>query len=113
MASRADSQIRHLASLGELDGARRLHTRLAGAKLSGADLRDACLGPLLIAADRLLACDLSGAQLKATDLSRADLRQARLIGADLSRANASGAQLRGADLTGARRQGSRGLDEAI
>ncbi len=84
--------------------------RLTGAKLSGADLRDAHLGPLLIAADRLLACDLTGAQLKGTDFARADLRQALLVGADLTRANFSGAQTRGADLANAKRTGARGLD---
>jgi len=84
--------------------------RLAGAKLSGSDLREVQLGPLLIAADRLLPADLTGAQLKGTDLARADLRQVRMAGADLSRANFTNAHIKGADLKDTIRHGVRGLD---
>ncbi|HEV7227855.1 pentapeptide repeat-containing protein [Brevundimonas sp.] len=66
--------------------------RLKGARLNGADLREAQLGPLMIAADRLLAADLTDACLRGADLSRADLRRAVLTGADLKRARLDGAQ---------------------
>jgi uncharacterized protein YjbI with pentapeptide repeats len=87
--------------------------KLAGAKLSGADLREAQMGPLLLGADRLLACDLRGAELKSADLTGADVRQAIFIDADISRANFSGALLRQANFTGVARHGARGLDDVI
>jgi uncharacterized protein YjbI with pentapeptide repeats len=87
--------------------------RLKGAKLTGSDLRDAQLGPLLIAADRVLPVDLTGAILANADLARADLRQARMTGADVSRANFTGANLKDIDLTGAIRLAARGLDDVI
>ena len=71
------------------------------------------MGPLLIAADRVLPADLTGAILANADFARADLRQARLTGADASRANFTGANLRDIDLTGAIRLGARGLDDII
>jgi uncharacterized protein YjbI with pentapeptide repeats len=80
-----------------------------GAKLAGADLRDAQMGPLMIAADRLLSCNLAGASLKVADLARADLRGAILTGADISRANFTNAVTKGAELTDAIRDGVRGL----
>jgi len=87
--------------------------RLKGAKLTGSDLRDAQLGPLLIAADRVLPVDLTGAILANADFARADLRQAKMAGSDVSRANFTGAQLKDVDLTGAIRLAARGLDDVI
>ena len=87
--------------------------RLVGAKLSGADLREAQMGPLLLGADRVLPCNLTGAQLKATDLTNADVRHAIFVDADLSRANFTGAQLKQANFSGIQRQGTRGLDDII
>jgi uncharacterized protein YjbI with pentapeptide repeats len=84
-----------------------------GAKLSGSDLRDAQMGPLVIAANRTLPCDLTRAILKNADLARADLRQAIFLEADLSRANFTGAMLKNVDVTGAIRDGARGLDGVI
>jgi uncharacterized protein YjbI with pentapeptide repeats len=87
--------------------------KLAGAKLSGSDLREAQMGPLLLGADRVLACDLRRAELKGADLSGADVRQAIFIDADVSRANFNGALLRQANFTGVIRHGARGLDDTI
>lgn len=83
--------------------------RLKGAKLNGADLREAQLGPLMIAADRLMPADLSGAILRGADMTGADLRRAVLAGADLGRAVMHGAQTRQTDLTDANLTGVRGL----
>ena len=87
--------------------------KLAGAKLSGSDLREAQMGPLLLGADRVLACDLRAAELKGADLTGADVRQALFIDADVSRANFTGALLRQTNFTGVTRHGARGLDDAI
>jgi len=87
--------------------------RLAGAKLAGSDLREAQMGPLLINSDRVLPCDMTGANLKGADLAGADLRQAVLANADISRANFSGALLKQVNVVGATRTGARGLDEVI
>lgn len=87
--------------------------RLQGAKLSGSDLRDAQMGPLLIAPERNLPCDMTRALLKNADLARADLRQAILVDADLSRANFTGAVIKGIDITGAQREGARGLESTL
>ena len=87
--------------------------KLADAKLSGSDLREAQMGPLLLGADRVLACDLRRAELKNADLSGADLRQALFTDADVSRANFTGALLRQAPFTGVSRHGARGLDDVI
>ena len=92
-----------------LRGADLRGARLKNAKLNGADLRGAQLGPLLIAADRLLSADLTGAVLRGADLSGADLRRAVMTGADLGRATLHGAQTRQLDLTGANLTGVRGL----
>ena len=92
----------------DLRGAKR-----ADAKRSGADLREAQMGPLLLGADRILACDLRRAELKGADLTAADLRQALFIDADVSRANFTGALTRQANFTGVARHGARGLDEGI
>jgi uncharacterized protein YjbI with pentapeptide repeats len=82
---------------------------MMGARLSGSDLREAQLGPLMISAERLMPADLSRLIAKGTDFSQADLRQAKLIFADLSRANFSGANLRQTDLTGANKTTARGI----
>ena len=87
--------------------------RLVNAKLNGADLREAQMGPLLLGAERVLACDLSGASLKFAELSGADLRQAIFAGADVSRANFRGALLRQANFTGVKRHGARGLEDVV
>ncbi len=68
------------------DGRTEERPDLLGARLRGADLREA----------RLAEADMVGADLRAAHLARADLR-----GADLSDADLRGARLRGADLTGA------------
>ncbi len=86
--------------------------RLARAKLSGSDLRDAQMGPLMIAADRFLPCDLTGAVLKNADLARVDLRRAKLNDADLSWANFTNAMVKDAEINGALTTGTRGFDEA-
>ena len=72
-------------------------------------MREAQLGPLLIAADRLMPADLTGAVLRGADLSGADLKRAVLAGADLGRAILHGAQTRQIDLTEANLTGVRGL----
>jgi uncharacterized protein YjbI with pentapeptide repeats len=87
--------------------------KLAGAKLSGSDLREAQMGPLLLGADRILACDLRNAELKGADLTAADVRNALFIEADVSRANFTGALLRQANFTGVIRHGAKGLDDII
>jgi len=87
--------------------------KLHGAKLSGSDLREAQMGPLLLGADRMLACDMTNAELKNADLTGADLRQAVFVGADLSRANFTGALLRQANFTDVVRHGARGLEDSI
>ena len=89
---------------------------LRGAKLKGQalrilDLREAQMGPLILGADRLLPCDLTGAELKNTDLARADVRQALFVEADISRANFTGAMTRETVFTAAVRAGVRGLPE--
>ncbi|HKT53669.1 MAG TPA: pentapeptide repeat-containing protein [Caulobacteraceae bacterium] len=84
--------------------------RLMGAKLSGSDLREAVLGPLLIASDRVMPTDMSRCIAKGADFSHTDIRQAIMVFADLSRSNFTGANLRQADLTGAHRAGVRGLE---
>ncbi len=80
--------------------------RLAGADLSGLEMREI----------RLDGADLSDANLSGSDLSRANLSGARLRGCDLSEADLSGARLihtdfsnadlRKARLTGARAHGA-------
>ena len=75
------------------------------AKLAGADLREAQMGPLLLGADRVLPCDLSRASVKG-----ADLRRALLIEADISRSDFTGAQIREADFEGVVAKGCKGLD---
>jgi uncharacterized protein YjbI with pentapeptide repeats len=82
------------------------------AKLSGSDLREAQMGPLLLGPDRLLPCNMTHAVLKNTDLTGADLRHAVLVSSDLTRANFTGALIKQADLTGAHKEGVRGLDPA-
>ena len=86
---------------------------MIGAKLSGADLRDAQMGPLLLGADRTLPCNLTGAKLKNTDLARADCRHAIFVDADLSRANFTNAMVRQANLTNAQKWGVRGLEDFV
>jgi uncharacterized protein YjbI with pentapeptide repeats len=81
-----------------------------GAKLSGSDLREAVLGPLLIGADRMLPCDMTRCVAKGTDFSNADLHHAVMVFADISRANFTGASLKQADLSGAHRPNTRGLE---
>ena len=66
----------------------------------------------LLAADRLLPADLTGAVLRGADLTGADLRRAVMVDADLSRATLHGAQTKQADFTGAQTSGARGLDPA-
>jgi uncharacterized protein YjbI with pentapeptide repeats len=83
-----------------------------GAKLSGSDLREALLGPLLIGPDRVLPCDMTRAVAKGVDFSGADMRQAVMTLADISRSNFTGAAMRQADLTGAHRPGVKGLEPA-
>jgi uncharacterized protein YjbI with pentapeptide repeats len=78
--------------------------------MSGADLRDAQMGPLVISANRTLSCDMTRATVKNADFARADMRQAILVGADLSRANFTGAFLKGVDVTDAIRDAVKGLD---
>jgi uncharacterized protein YjbI with pentapeptide repeats len=87
--------------------------KLVGAKLSGSDLREAQMGPLLLGADRVLACDMTRAELKSSDLTGADLRQAVFTDADVSRANFTGALLRQADFSGISRYGAKGLEDSI
>lgn len=77
--------------------------------MTGSDLREAQLGPLMITADRLLPADLTGANLRGADLAGADLRRAVLAGADLGRATLHGAQTRQTDFTDANLTGVRGL----
>ena len=81
-----------------------------GAKLSGSDLREAQLGPLMIAADRVMPSDLTRSIAKGSDFTDADLRHAVMVLSDLSRSNFTGANLKHADLTGAHRVGARGLE---
>ena len=83
---------------------------MSRARVNGADLRQAQLGPLMIGADRLLPADLTGACLKGADLSGADLKRANLTDTDLSRATFLGACLRQTDLTGAVTTGARGME---
>jgi len=84
-----------------------------GAKLAGADLREAQMGPLILGSDRLLSCDLSGAVLKFADLTGADLRRAIFRNADVSRANFRGALMRQADFTGVIRHAALGLEDVV
>jgi uncharacterized protein YjbI with pentapeptide repeats len=55
----------------------------------------------LIATNKCIGCDLSGADLSRKKLANADLQAANLVGANLSAANLTGAKLGGANLTGA------------
>jgi uncharacterized protein YjbI with pentapeptide repeats len=75
---------------------------LAGAELSGEDLRDSHLAGADLTGARLANAILSG-----LDLRGACLRDARLDGADLRDAVLDGANLRAASLVGARVNGSR------
>lgn len=68
---------------------------LAGAKLSGKDLRWTYLQEANLAKANLQGADLAGTNLRNANLQGADLR-----GANLSKANLEEADLRGADLTG-------------
>ena len=83
------------------------------------DFDDSRTGPavqdfwMLLGADRVLPCNLTGGQLKGADLTRADVRHALFVDADVSRANFSGAMLKQADFTGVQRHGARGLDDII
>jgi uncharacterized protein YjbI with pentapeptide repeats len=54
----------------------------------------------LLATNKCIGCDLSGANLSRKQLVNADLQAANLVGANLSRANLTGAKLGGANLTG-------------
>ena len=72
-------------------------------------MRGAQLGPLMLAVDRLLPADLTGACLRGVDLTGADMRRAVLTGADLSRSTLHGAQMRQAELTGTVLVGVRGM----
>ncbi|AFY94496.1 pentapeptide repeat-containing protein [Chamaesiphon minutus] len=55
----------------------------------------------LIATNKCIGCDLSGADLSRQQLVNADLQAATLVGANLSGANLASAKLGGANLTGA------------
>jgi uncharacterized protein YjbI with pentapeptide repeats len=68
---------------------------LAGANLSGEDLRWTYLQEVDLARANLQGADLAGTNLRNANLQGADLR-----GANLSKANLEEADLRGADLTG-------------
>ncbi|WP_018911703.1 pentapeptide repeat-containing protein [Thiomonas sp. FB-6] len=91
-------------------------TRLVGARLEGADLRDACWEGSVLAAADLRACRLDGANFSRVRargarmsgvhgswlrLDEADLRGVDLRGAKLLQASLAGADLRGASLAGA------------
>ncbi len=91
-------------------------SRLVGARLGGADLREACWEGCWLAAADLRACRLEGADLarvrarsarmdgvqaSSLRLDQADLRRADLRGAKLLQASLAGADLRGARLAGA------------
>ncbi|EFL37152.1 pentapeptide repeat-containing protein [Streptomyces viridochromogenes DSM 40736] len=101
-------------------------TRLRGAKLDSADLRDANLGnadlrgadltfttlsrALLVNADlrdaQLFAADLQYAFLTDADLSGAHLRSAKLLGASLPRADLSGSELADVNLRSSNLEGA-------
>src|SRR5262249_54973841 len=84
------------------------------AKLSNADLREANLGPLLIANDKLLPARLEKSDARYADFRGADLRQASFGEADLAFSNFTGASLRAADFRGATLQGIKlSLDAAV
>jgi uncharacterized protein YjbI with pentapeptide repeats len=83
---------------------------MSRAKLNGADLREAQLGPLVIGKDRLMPCDLTRAMIKSADLRGADLRHTVLAHADLSRSDLTGAHLRDTNLTDAVTSGVKGLE---
>lgn len=80
----------------QLGGADLRGINLRGARLGGADLRDSKLGPLLLGKDRRLPSRLVGASLDYADLRDADLRHADLTEADLTNARSSGVRLEGA-----------------
>jgi uncharacterized protein YjbI with pentapeptide repeats len=75
---------------------------LSGARLVGADLRQA----------NLRAADLSGADLCWANLTSADLREAKLTWTDAFWADFSNADLAGAELTGTNFYGVKGLKKA-
>lgn len=96
---------------------------LQGARLNGADLRDADLSGVDLRNSRVQGADLSGARLRSADLYEANFTGARLQGADLSGALLVRAPLKDADVTGAvftralfyrvDVRGAKGLDSAI
>jgi Pentapeptide repeats (8 copies)/Pentapeptide repeats (9 copies) len=55
----------------------------------------------LLATNKCIGCDLSGADLSRKQLVNADLQAANLVGANLTGTNLTGAKLGGANLTGA------------
>ena len=67
----------------------------AAAAYNPADLKT------LLATNKCVGCDLSGADLSRKQLVNADLQAANLVGANLTGANLTGAKLGGANLTGA------------
>jgi Pentapeptide repeats (9 copies)/Pentapeptide repeats (8 copies) len=56
---------------------------------------------VLMATNKCVGCDLSGADLSRKQLANADLQAANLVGANLAGTNLTGAKLGGANLTGA------------
>ena len=101
----------------KLSGADLREAILVGANLSGANLSGAYLMRALLADADLYEANLTKANLReailvGADFSRAKLSGANLVGAYLSEPNLSGANLRGADLSGAYLRGAdlRGAD---
>lgn len=85
----------------QLTGADLRNTVFYEADLRGADLRKGDLSKSDLGRAVLMRADLSGAKLRGVDLTRADLLRARLVLADLSGANLGRADLMEADLVAA------------
>lgn len=85
-----------------LPGATLFLANLREADLSGADLTRANLTSSNMSAAKLCGANLTEAILIGANLREADLRKADLRGADLREANLRGANLRGANLTNCR-----------
>jgi len=90
----------------KLWGADLREANLGRADLWGADLREANLGRADLREANLGRADLGGVDLREANLWRADLREAKLWGADLREANLGGADLRRADLREAKLWGA-------
>jgi hypothetical protein len=86
---------------------------LAGANLSGTNLRDAVLVGANLRGANLANADLTGANLREADLQGASLAGASLLAANLHGANLTGADFAGSNLSNASFAAVTGVQEVV